>query len=215
MMLRPSAAADFQIDQRLADSLVVAALAPGLKGCDLLDLDRLGNGLDAFAAACRQRRRLGLGIGVDADQHLLAFLDGFETGSVRGDQRLLHVVDGGNRAAHGLEFGQLGARLLLQLLDLAVDLGRAVEDVAIVEQVGLVGDDLLEPERPLLVPGPRQAERLVPGGELHGAGARVLRQRHRQHRQQDAVDVVLGLLLGQPERVDLHAVAESAGASGR
>ena len=58
--------------------------------------------------------------------------------------------------------------------------------------------------------GPRQAERLVPGRQLHGAGAGVLRQRDRQHLDQDAVDVVLGLLLGQAERVDLHAVAEEA-----
>ena len=64
--------------------------------------------------------------------------------------------------------------------------------------------------RPLLVPGPRQAQRLVPGRQLHGAGARVLRQRDGQHLEQDAVDVVLGLLLGEAQRVDLHAVAEQA-----
>ena len=45
-------------------------------------------------------------------------------------------------------------------------------------------------------------------GKLHRAGARVLRQRHRQHLDQDAGDVVFRLLLGQAERIDLHAVAE-------
>ena len=62
----------------------------------------------------------------------------------------------------------------------------------------------------MLVPGPWQTERLVPGGKLHGTRARLLRQGHRQHRQEDAIDVVLRLLLGQPQRVDLHAVAEAA-----
>ena len=78
------------------------------------------------------------------------------------------------------------------------------------KQIGLVGDDLLHADRPLLVPGPRQAERLVPGRQLHGARARALRQRHRQHLEQDAIDVVLRLLLGEAQRVDLHAVAEQA-----
>ena len=87
---------------------------------------------------------------------------------------------------------------------------RSLEDVGVFEQVGLVGQDLLHADRPLLVPGPRQAERLVPGRQLHGAGARIARQRHRQHLDQDAVDVVLGLRLGQAQRVHLHAVAEPA-----
>ena len=49
-----------------------------------------------------------------------------------------------------------------------------VEDVVVLQQVGLVGQHLLHPQRPLLVPRPRQAERLVPGRQLHGAGAGVL-----------------------------------------
>ena len=68
----------------------------------------------------------------------------------------------------------------------------------------------MQADRPLLVPRPGQAEGLVPGRELHGAGARVLRQHHRQHLQQDAVDVVLRLLFGQAEAVDLNAIAEAA-----
>ena len=98
----------------------------------------------------------------------------------------------------------------LQLLDLARDLAAAVEDVAVFQQVGLEGHDLLQAQRPLLVPRPRQAERLVPGGQLHRAGARVLAHHHGQHFQQDAVDVVLRLLLGEAERIHLHAVAEQA-----
>ena len=124
-----------------------------------------------------ERRRLGLGIGVDPDQHLLALLDGLDPRGVRGDQRLFHVVDGRHRPAHGLELGEFGAGLALQLLDLAVDLDRAVEDVAVFEQVGLVGDDLLEPERPLLVPrraagrAPRSRRGAAPRGRAPSSTA--------------------------------------------
>ena len=80
----------------------------------------------------------------------------------------------------------------------------------ILEQVGLVGQDLLEAKRPLLVPRPGQAERLVPGGQLDRSRAGVPPERHRERLERDAVDVVLGLGLGQPERIDLDAVAQAA-----
>ena len=47
-------------------------------------------------------------------------------------------------------------------------------------------------------------------GQLHGPGAGVPGQRDAQHLQHDALDVVLRLRLGQPQRVDLHPVAEPA-----
>ncbi len=115
------------------------------------------------------------------------------------DQTLLDVarLDRGERAARALDPGELGARIGLQLLDLGLDHRRAVEQIVVVEQVGLVGQDLLHAQAPLLVPGPRQAERLVPGRQLHGAGAGGLGQHDRQHLEQDAIDVVLRLLLGE------------------
>ena len=162
----------------------------------------------AFAGG--QRRSFRLRPAVDADHDLLAGLDPAHALGVALDQRALHVVDGRHRAAHGLDAGELLLGRGLELVDLAAhDLG-AVEDVGVLEEVGLVGEDLLHAERPLLVPGARQAQRLVPGGQLHGARARVARQRHRQHLEQDAIDVVLGLRLGEAQRVDLHAVAEQA-----
>ena len=85
-----------------------------------------------------------------------------------------------------------------------------LEQVAVLEQVGLEGEDLLGAKRPLLVPCPGQAEGLVPRGQLYRAGPGVLRQRDGQHLQQDPVDVVLGLGRGEAERVHLHAVAEPA-----
>jgi hypothetical protein len=60
--------------------------------------------------------------------------------------------------------------VLLERVYLLLDFLGPVEDVAELEQVGLVGHNLLKPERPLLVPGRRQAERLVPGGQLHPRG---------------------------------------------
>ena len=45
---------------------------------------------------------------------------------------------------------------------------------------------------------------------MHGAGAGIFRQGYGQHLEQNAIDVVLCLRLGEPERVDLHAIAEEA-----
>src|SRR5262249_51165254 len=83
-------------------------------------------------------RVLGLDEAVDADHGLLAPLDRLEPPRVRLDQLLLEIpgVDRRNCAAHLFDADKLLARLALELLDLALDLGRAVEDVAVVEQVG-------------------------------------------------------------------------------
>ena len=58
--------------------------------------------------------------------------------------------------------------------------------------------------------GRGQPERLVPRRELDGPGPGVLRQRDPEHLEDDPLHVVLRLLLGQAERVDLDAVAEAA-----
>ncbi len=102
------------------------------------------------------------------------------------------------------------SRVLHELGDLGGDHRRAVEQVAVVEQVGLVCQNLLEPQAPLLVPLARQAERLVPGRQLHGPGAGGSGEHDRQGLEEDPVDVVLGLLLGEAERVDLYPIAEGA-----
>ena len=46
-------------------------------------------------------------------------------------------------------------------------------------------------------------------GQLDRPGAGVAAERDRQRLEHDPLDVVLRLGLGQPERVDLHAVAEA------
>ena len=126
------------------------------------------------------------------------------------DERGLHVVDGLDGAAEFGDPGHLLAGAGGELGDEALHHLRALEDVRVLEQVGLVGEDLLEAQRPLLIPRPRQPERLVPGRELERARSCAAAERHRERLQRDPVDVVLRLRLGQAERVDLDAVAEAA-----
>ena len=121
----------------------------------------------------------------------------------------LHLVDHGERTAAVEHALQLFLGGLAQLGDLRLDDLRTVEDVVVLEEIGLVGQHLLDAQGPLLVPGRRQAERLIPARQLHGPGPRALRERHAEHLEHDALHVVLRLLLGEPERVDLHAIAEA------
>ena len=161
------------------------------------------------SAPVEQRRGLGLGVAVDADDDLLAGLDAADPLAVGVDERGLHVVDRADRAAVLVDDRHLGPRALEQLGHEPVHDLRALEEVGVLEQVGLVGQHLLDAQRPLLVPRARQPERLVPGRQLDRARPRVAPERDRERLEHDALDVVLGLGLGQAERVDLHAVAEA------
>ncbi len=116
--------------------------------------------------------------------------------------------DGLDRAAVLGNDRHLRARALQQLRDEALHHLRALEDVGVLEDVGLVRQHLLDAQRPLLVPRARQPQRLVPRRQLDRPRARVAADRHRQRLQHDPLHVVLRLRLGQPQRVDLHAVAQ-------
>ncbi len=187
----------------------VAVRLPFLERLDALPLDRGVGREDAAVVADGQGRVLGLGEAVLADHLELAGLDPGEAVAVGLDEARLHVGDGlaGRRAAVLGDDGHLAAGARDQLLDEALHHLRPLEDVGVVEQVGLVGEDLLDPQAPLLVPRAREAERLVPGRQLDRAGAGVAAERDRERLEDDPRDVVLGLRLGQPERVDLDAVA--------
>ena len=113
---------------------------------------------------------------VDADNDLLGALDRLEPRAGRGDELLFHVAGFHrlDRAAHVLDALELLFRLALKLLDLGVDHHGAVEQVAILQEVGLVGENLLHAQRPLLVPRPRQPKRFVPGRKLDCPCARFL-----------------------------------------
>src|SRR6185437_1510360 len=95
---------------------------------------------------------------------LLAALDRRQPPRIRFDQALLHIaaLDRRHRAAQPADALELGQDLGFERIDLPLDLRRTVEDVAMLEKIGLIGEDLLEPQAPLLVPDPRQAQRLVP-----------------------------------------------------
>jgi hypothetical protein len=69
----------------------------------------------------------------------------------------------------------------------------------VLEQIGFIGQDLLHAQRPLLVPGARQTERLIPRRKLHRARTRAFRKGDGEHFEQDAWHVVFRLLLGQSE----------------
>ena len=164
---------------------------------------------DAAVGARRAAATARSSVLVEADDDLLAGLDAADALAVRVDERGLHVVDRLDRAAVLGDDRHLGARALEQLRDEPLHDLRALEDVGVLEQVGLVGEHLLDAQRPLLVPRARQAERLVPRRQLDRAGAGVAPERDRERLEHDALHVVLRLGLGQAERVDLHAVAEA------
>ena len=147
------------------------------------------------SAVSGEMRRLGEA--VLADDDLLAGLDPVDALAVGVDQSALHVGDRLDGAAVLGDDGHLGARALQQLGDEAVHHVRALEDVGVLEQVGLVGHHLLDAQRPLLIPGAGEAERLVPGGQLDRARAGVAPERDGERLQHDALDVVLRLGLGQ------------------
>ena len=118
---------------------------------------------------------------------------------MRLDERGLHVIDRVDGTAELGDARHLLARALEELRDEPVHHLRALEDVRILEQVGLVREHLLEAQRPLLIPRARQAECLVPGRQLERAGAGAAAERNGERLERDPVDVVLGLGLGQAE----------------
>ena len=146
---------------------------------------------------------------VHAHQDLLAGLDPRDPRAMGIDQRGLHVGHGLDRAAALLDARHLRPGAVQQLPDEPVHHHRALEDVRVVQQVGLVRQDLLDSQRPLLVPRAREPQRLVPRRQLDRPRASAAPERHRQRLQHDPLHVVLRLGLGQPQRVHLHAVAEA------
>ncbi len=199
-----------QAPQRLVHG---ARVAPGPPGGEI-DTDgglhRRVDGLDRRAQVGEQRVRLGGGEGVHADHHVLAGLDAHPTVRLRADELGLHVAafDRGHRTAHRLHPVDLALGRFDQFGHPPFDDDRAFEDVGVLQQVGLVGENLLDAQGPLLVPRSGQAEGLVPRRQLQSPAAGILRQRHPEGFQHDPDDVVLRLRLGQAERVDLDAVAE-------
>jgi hypothetical protein len=169
-----------ELGQRRVDRALVARLAPAAQVGDLLGLDLGVDDENAALDVGGKRRGLGLGVLVDPDDDLLALLDAAHALAVGVDQRRLHVRHRLDGAAVLLDHRHLRAGPLDELGDEAIHHLGALEDVGVLEQVGLVGEHLLDAQGPLLVPGPRQAERLVPGRELDRAGAGAAAERDRE-----------------------------------
>ena len=118
---------------------------------------------------------------------------------MRADEAFLHEADRVLGAADLVDLGQRRAGFLFQLFGLGINHMAAIEDVLELEKVGLVGEDLLQAERPLLVPGARQAHRLVPGRQLQRATPRFFGEGNGERFDKDSIDVVLWLRLGEAE----------------
>ena len=183
--------------------LRLAPLAPG--GAQQLERRGRRGGVEleeTAVVAADQRRRQALGPAVPTDDHHLARVDPRQPLGLAADERRLHVagLDRRERAAHLLDARDLRRRRFAERRHLR----------GVLEEIGLVRQDLLQPERPLLIPRPRQAERLVPRGQLERAATGIAAERHAERLEEDPPGVVLRLLLGEPERVHLHAVPEEA-----
>ena len=178
---------------------------------DLLPLGLRIDGQDAAIAVPHERRRFGFLEAVHPDDLQVAAFDVLQSGGMALHQLALDVAafDGTDHAAMVLHLHHLGLGTGNQRRHLGVDDGRTVEDVAVFKQIGLERHDLLNPQRPLLIPRPRQAQRLVPGRQLDSPRPRRGRQDDAQHLQHDPLHVVFRLAFGEAQGVDLHAVAEA------
>ena len=147
--------------------------------CLDLGVDRLDRGVEVG----QQRVRLGRREAVDARRRRPRRLDRARRRRVRGDQ-LRSSCSRSRRPATAPPIACTRSISARAPATSSADLGghdqRPLEEVGVLQEVGLVGQHLLDPQRPLLVPRPRQPERLVPRGQLDGAGAGVLGQRDRR-----------------------------------
>ena len=156
---------------------------------------------------CHLRRRFGdlkLGPGgldevVHPDHDLIAGLDSAHPLGVRSHKSRFQLVDRRERAAELQNLVEFGLGGLHQLGCLGLDDMGSGEDVVVLEQVRFMGQHLLDTERPLLIPGARQPERLVPRRELERPGSSILRKRDTECLQHDPLQVVLRLGLGETE----------------
>jgi len=119
----------------------------------------LHRGVDLFdgaGAGLGQRRRLGLGEPVDADDDVGAALDAPAPLGERGDQRALEVpaLHRGDHAAQVEDLRQFDPGTVHDGRYQPLHHLRAVEQVGVLQQVGLVREHLLHAQRPLLVPRP-------------------------------------------------------------
>ena len=90
-----------------------------------------------------ERRALGLGEPVHAHDDLVAGFDAAGTFGHRTDQTSLQLVDGGKGTAEGKDLLELGPRGGGELGGLGLDHGRPVEQIVVLQKVGLEREHLL------------------------------------------------------------------------
>jgi hypothetical protein len=163
-----------QLVERPLDRVAVPLGPPRLELGDGLGLQRRVDLEDgALRARRRQRRGLGLGEAVDPHHRQLAVLDVADPLGVAAHQPALELVDGLEGAAQPQHLVQLGGSAGDQLGGAGLDHLRPLEQVGVLQQVGLEGQHLLHAQRPLLVPRSGQAQRLVPRRQLERPGAGI------------------------------------------
>ena len=148
MMLAPgpsSSATCRSASRARADCRLVTVGPPALHVGDLLGLDAVVDLQDVLdPAVAGQRGGCRLGETVHPDDPLLARLDAPHPLGLAAHQARLELVDGLEGAPQRLDVGQLGTGRLDQLGRLGLDHLGALEDVAVLEEVGLEGQDLLD-----------------------------------------------------------------------
>ena len=139
--------------------------------------DRLGldGGIDLEdRPLALERRGQRLGEAVHADDGEVAGLEPPHALGVAGHEPALELVDRLEGAAEREHVLELGPGALGQLVGEALHDDGALEEVGVLEQVGLVGEHLLHPQRPLLVPraAAGRAPRSTPAAGSSGRGRR-------------------------------------------
>ena len=196
----------FQLGERRLRRPIIAGLPPGLQACNLL---RLGLRVNLLGSASPGEWTFcTFSIGVDADYGLSTGLDSRKPTRVRGHESGFHRA-GFDCTRDIAKRCHLLTRLNHQSFGIRLDHAGASEDIGMLQDIGFIGNDLLRSQTPLLIPGTRQAQCLIPGRQLHGTGASILRQHYGQHLDKNAVDVILRLLLGKSQRVNLHTIAKA------
>ena len=158
-----------QIPKRIRHGLRIARISPAGEALDLLGF---GLGIHCHDRIIARGERAGFAvlIGVDPDHSHIAAFNLPNPCGVGVDQTRLHIFDRLYGSAHGIDQCQLSPRALLECCDFAFHRGIFVEQILIFQKIGFIGHNLLHPQRPLLIPGARQAQSLIPSGQLHSAG---------------------------------------------
>ena len=170
---------------------VVAVFPPLTNVVDQRLFDRSIDGEDVVVATEWGLSRFGED--VDTNDGEFARLDASSAFHHRRHEAALQQLDIFECATQGKDFLQFGPRGVSKLLRLRFDDVRTREEVSILKKVGLVGEHLLHPQRPLLIPRTGKSEGFVPRRQLDAPCSSILGQGDGEHFEHDALHVVFRL----------------------